>query len=306
VGSIVALISNLDKYGNEFKQQMDDLNDMCEDRDVPKDLRRALREYLMKSKTIPKQQAQRELLAQRLSKTLNDRISEHTRGTILSKVWWAKSDRYGNEIPQEAKLAIVANMERKFFGPEECPLEQHMMIFVKEGRIRVNFRILTKGQVWGDTNILLDQPEIIMSRTMTYVDSFTLTQDNLKQAAKSHPMLDVRLRRAQVIMAIWRGIGRVRLHAYFAPHIYKPGEKKNGTIVSHRRSLPSFACANDVSTPAETWEANSEQLSKAVETLAEQVKLLREAQQKAHDFAKDQLEVTRTLAEKVERMANRR
>jgi len=300
VGSIVALISNLDKYGNEFKQQMDDLNDMCEDRDVPRPLRIELRQYLMKSKTIPKQLQQRELLTRRLSKTLNDKISEHTRGNILTEVWWAQPDRKtGARLPDDAKLEIVSRMTRQYFGPKETPLRQHMMIFVKEGKIRVNFRTLTKGHVWGETNILMDQPDIILSRTESYVDSFVLTQEELKEAARRHPTLDVRLRRAQVMMAVWRGLSRVKISSYFEQgNALSPAKK--GAL----RPVPTFAASGN--TTITSVQENSAELEKAVDSLAEQVKELRDAQQRAHDFAKEQLQVTKDLAEKVERWNRKR
>jgi hypothetical protein len=300
VGSIVALISNLDKYGNEFKQQMDDLNDMCEDRDVPRPLRLELRQYLMMSKTIPKQKQQRELLTRRLSKTLNAKISEHTRGNILGEVWWAQPDRRtGVRLPDDAKLEIVSRMTRQYFGPKETPVRQHMMIFVKEGKIRVNFRTLTKGHVWGETNILMDQPDIILSKTESYVDSFVLTQEELKEAARRHPTLDVRLRRAQVMMAVWRGLSRVKISSYFTQGMAVSPAKQAAS-----RVVPTFAASG--SSANTSIQENSAELEKAVDSLAEQVKELRDAQQRAHDFAKEQLQVTRDLAEKVERWNRKR
>jgi len=299
VGSIVALISNLDKYGNEFKQQMDDLNDMCEERDVPRSLRHELRTYLMKSKSIPKQTQQRELLKERLSKTLNDKISAHTRGSILNEVWWAQPDDKGVALPNEAKLEIVSRMIRCYFGPQESPVKQHMMIYVKEGQMWVNFTVLTKGCVWGQTQILMDQPDIILSKTETHVDSFVLMQNDLKEAARRHPTLDVRLRRSQVHMAVRRGLARTLRGMAQA--------KSKGALTSVKikeKPIPSFATTGERSSM--DAQDNAIEIVQALSGLTEQVKELRQAQQNTHEFAREQLQVTRDLADQIERWSKKR
>merc|ERR1740121_1973376 len=100
-------------------------------------------------------------------------------------------------------------------------------------------------------------------------------------------------------MAVWRGLSRVKISSYFTQGMAMSPAKQAAS-----RVVPTFAASG--SSANTSVQENSAELEKAVDSLAEQVKELRDAQQRAHDFAKEQLQVTRDLAEKVERWNRKR
>jgi hypothetical protein len=199
VGSIVALISNFDPYASMFNQQMDDLNDMCESRGVPAALRRKLRDYMTMSSHIPKLRGHRQMLESRLSKRLKETILHISSGKLLKNVFWADG------LQESAKLEIVGRMNPHFFGPGEEVVLRSTMIMIRQGRARMNIRILQRGSVAGEVDILLETEALSNTvKTLTYVDALTLDKKDLREVASMYPSADIRLRRAQVRCAVWR------------------------------------------------------------------------------------------------------
>jgi len=204
VGSIVALITNSDHYGALFNQQMDDLNEMCDSRNVPVPLRRKLRDYMTMSAHIPRLHGHRKMLETRLSKRLKDTVQQLNRGELLRSVFWADS------LQQSAKLEIIGRLDPHFFGPGEEIGMEGTMILVRQGRAVMNFKILERGSVAGEVNILLKTASLVRDtfKTLTYVHALTLGKKELREVCSMYPSADTRLRRAQVRCAVWRAFCR--------------------------------------------------------------------------------------------------
>merc|ERR1719245_1510953 len=149
------------------------------------------------------------------------------------------------------------------------------MIYIREGKVRVNLTDLCTGQVWGTVHILLQQTDLILSRTLTYVDAFLLSQESLKEVCGLFPTVDIRLRRAQVVMAVWRGICRAKKESYFTmqPMCGKP------------RPMSRFALAGETNSKSPSQEVQAQ-----VNALKEQVTAMRETEDRAQKIVERQMQ----------------
>merc|ERR1719329_1872422 len=127
-------------------------------------------------------------------------------------------------------------MTPHFYAPRERVVILDKMIVVRRGRMVVKLHFLGRDDVWGHKDILLQSPLIIdatMPRTLTYTDVLTLKKQSLKDTCRHYPLVDARLRRAQIRIAAWRAFvleSRDRVH---------PGPSKKHTSSKHR--LISFS-----------------------------------------------------------------
>ena len=61
IGNFCSIVSNSDKYGIKFRQTMDELNIMLEDRHIPQEMRVRVRMYFQNSKVIERHRGYRDL-----------------------------------------------------------------------------------------------------------------------------------------------------------------------------------------------------------------------------------------------------
>ncbi|CAK0886506.1 unnamed protein product [Prorocentrum cordatum] len=233
IATVVSIVSNFNAAAQTFNQQMDELNDVCVGRQLPHKLQVQLRDYMTMSSHIPKQMAQIKMLGERLSDSLRAKITEHTRGRFLNKVWWVQ------DLPPVAKHEIAQRMEVHFFGAHEDLSLSYKMLFVRDGILRVNgLRVLGHGDVWGDVDVLLETEELVRDhlRTISFVDSVTLSQLALREVCQEFPAVDRRLRRAQVRCAVFRAFVRTaqaRKCGLFSAHdVIKSGKRRGSFVTS--------------------------------------------------------------------------
>jgi hypothetical protein len=125
--------------------------------------------------------------------------------SLLSGVFWIDG------LEESAILEIARALQPNSFAANEIMNLTETMIVIHKGMVGVKGHVLARGGVWGDSDILLDTPQLkegAMPRTITYVEIYMLTKRSLMDVCRSFPAADRRLRRAQIRTATFRAFIR--------------------------------------------------------------------------------------------------
>mmetsp|Transcript_7763 Transcript_7763/g.21950 ORF Transcript_7763/g.21950 Transcript_7763/m.21950 type:complete len:461 (+) Transcript_7763:1-1383(+) len=214
VGSVVSLLSQIDPDNALFKQRMDQLNVLMDQRNLSPKLRDKLRDYMVVAKGAAQVHTQQQLLEEQISSGLQREVVLQTpvTQTLLDKVYWVK------HLEQDALLEIVRSLRSSVYGKEETIPMKDKMIIVREGLVAVKGRILGRNDVYGENAILLTTDFLAnesMPRTLSYVTILSLSKQSLRETCEQYPTADKHLRAAQIRTALWRGF------------IYEADKKKN-------------------------------------------------------------------------------
>lgn len=205
VGSIVAILSDLDPSSREFRHNMDYLVDFMKRRGLASDLQVQLRTYLYKTRGLLDKTAQRHLVEQFFSEGLQRQVvTSSMEASFLRKgVYWMSS------LDDDAVMDIVRQMQDKGYGPEEVICLRGALCLVQTGFVGLRGRLLKRGDCWGFNDVLLETPQLLdstMPRTLNYVELLVLSRTSLLEVAEKYPEADRRLRKAQVRTAVARAM----------------------------------------------------------------------------------------------------
>jgi len=207
VGAVVSLLQSSHAHTMEFRQKSDDLNCFVKEQNVPKEIQRKLRRFILESRHIRYQRAQRECMKEYVSKGLQGRVSEVNPITTLFKetVFWAK------DLQAEALLAVVRALEPACYAASEVIPMNRRMIVIREGVLFASLKVLTRGSVHGEAQMLLESAWLADRQfpyTLSHVDILYLTHEALKEVCMQDREAGIRIRRAQIRTAVWRGFVR--------------------------------------------------------------------------------------------------
>lgn len=200
VGSVVSLIHTMDT-SVEFKQNMDQMNEMMESRGLPTELRVRMRRYMHECVVAKHQTAQENLLRNTISQGLQREVARNSQRDLLKLIYWAK------EFPDEAKMELVKRFHPTFFGPDEAIMLRKAVLVIQKGIMGVRGRVLRRGDVLGLESILLETNSLIETsqpRTLSYCFVMVLKRDDLLEVAREFEQADRQLRRAQIRAAVRR------------------------------------------------------------------------------------------------------
>jgi len=238
VGSIVSLLSCLDPHAVKFKQDMDDLNMFMKKRHIPNDLQYRLRSYMHAAKFMTQLRCQQQLVANNLSKGLQRDLatSSSVARDLIRNIYWVKSI----EVP--AVHEIVNALVPIFLGPKEYVSLKETMLVVRRGLLAVQGKVLARGHIWGEDAVLLETQSLVNHSkpfTLSYVDIHTLNKPALRKICLSFPVMDRRIRKAQVRTAICRAFTRIssRVRVDFANH---PDHAFKGRLAVLKQAMTSL------------------------------------------------------------------
>uniref|UniRef100_A0A7S1RIH7 Ion transport domain-containing protein n=1 Tax=Alexandrium catenella TaxID=2925 RepID=A0A7S1RIH7_ALECA len=209
VGSVVALLSQLDTERTEFKDTMDRLRSIMDQWSVPAGLRHKLQEYLVVAKDVARSHRENTFLTENLSEGLQRKVLMESpiMQIIKRKIFWVAN------LEQEVILEIIRSFTSHMYAKgENIPMRDHdsrnRMIVVRQGLVAAGGRVLGRNDVYGENSILLVSESLSggpMPRTLSYVAVLSLTQEALVSVCERFPSADERLRLAQTRVAVWRG-----------------------------------------------------------------------------------------------------
>mmetsp|Transcript_34736 Transcript_34736/g.79659 ORF Transcript_34736/g.79659 Transcript_34736/m.79659 type:complete len:805 (+) Transcript_34736:53-2467(+) len=217
IGQVCSIIYRMDSAENEFRNIMDDLNYMMEDRSLPMVLRRRLRGFFLAAKQARRHENQRSLL-KKMSPALQGEVAFCSNEKWLLELSFFKgldiapdpSDPLSQapkvivDIATALEVMMYSQMER--FGAEGTLYIQKAGLTSRLGRI------YRSGAVWGIDFVLSDRELVhpLTSFCLTYVECTTLFRDTFLQIVKEHeaafPQLARNVRKHIVNLAVRRGI----------------------------------------------------------------------------------------------------
>eukprot|EP00425_Heterocapsa_triquetra_P015523 CAMPEP_0195151742 /NCGR_PEP_ID=MMETSP0448-20130528/181111_1 /TAXON_ID=66468 /ORGANISM="Heterocapsa triquestra, Strain CCMP 448" /LENGTH=382 /DNA_ID=CAMNT_0040190459 /DNA_START=44 /DNA_END=1188 /DNA_ORIENTATION=+ len=203
VGSVVATISRIDPSATVFTQKLDELSELSRRRGLPHALKVRLRGYMHETRHFTALSEQRKLLEMCLSDGLQREVAARSAevACIVKGVFWMR------DLEEDAILDIVRKLQPAAFGVHEVLNLPECMFMMLKGIVGVRGRVLTRGDMWGHIEILIESPHLkdpAMPRTISFVEMLQLTKNSLLEICRRYPKVDRRLRRAQIRTAVFR------------------------------------------------------------------------------------------------------
>jgi len=213
VGTVVSILSNLDPAEEEYKRSLDDLGELAKRRGLPNELQVRLRSFMHETRHFAQMNRQRALVQRCLSAGLQREIADlsaEVRG-VVAQVDWTR------HLSHDVVLDIVRHLVPEAYGPDEIIQMFGSMILIQRGVAAVGSRIISRGDVYGQYDILMETRSLIDTRcpwTMSFVELLKLSKKDLVLVARLHPEADRRLRRVQIRTAVFRAFvkhaGRIK------------------------------------------------------------------------------------------------
>jgi len=190
--------TNSDPSLTYFYQKLDDLNRFTTDNNVPKEMGRRLREYLLQQKEFILRDSSAQAIPM-LSTALQIEVVLECNRHWLSGIWFLRA------LEEICLVRVCSSLVSKTLAPGELAPRRYLYV-VKRGFVLFGGRVLSAGAAWGDDVVLSDERYFLanVGRALTYCDLFTLARDALLTAVKPFALSAARLRRATVRLALCR------------------------------------------------------------------------------------------------------
>jgi len=215
ISEVIAVVSNLDPGGTQFRRTMDDLNHMMKVKHLDHNLQVRLRSFFLQARELHDQERYCDLLC-RMSPQLMSDVARVTNVQWIKRVWYLKP-----RTTTEAHLAIsdhfiaqiaVALRARVCSQGETLRSDATLRVLVR-GLAGQTGKVLSAGDVWGEDFILETRSLRIDTLTacLTFIEIQTMTRRIFQEVlAQSGTRQDsVLIRKAVVKLAFMRGVQRL-------------------------------------------------------------------------------------------------
>jgi len=200
VGNIVNVITNLDTFGNLFNTAMDDLNSLMHANSVGMPTRLRIRKHLHESYLVQKQRHARESFIW-LSEGLKGELAIQSGVDKICNCVW-----YFRDLPEPVIIELADEFQANFFSPNETVMSRDSTSVIMRGSCLKNGRLLTREGCYGEDMILCSQHlrDPSCPLTLSFMEVMTINREDMMEACHKYPDFNLRMRRAQVKLAVWR------------------------------------------------------------------------------------------------------
>jgi len=211
VGSVCSIVFTLDKHRHTFENLMNDVNVICKERHLPKDLQERIRDFFRHARDFMRMKEYHETVHE-LSPALKGEVIKCMYGSHFRRVW------YFDVVDEYTALLLVENLIPKMYARDEW-IEASVdrcraLVFLRSGVCVRKCNVLAPGAVWGldvilgseehdDIEELLDTAT---ARSITFAVVLKLSKHGIDHAARLVPSFAKRLRKAHLRMLVWRGV----------------------------------------------------------------------------------------------------
>lgn len=216
LGQVCGIVGSMNAHEQDFRNAMDDLNHMMQDRGFPPKLRRRLRSFFISAKDQQRHNMQQKLFL-RMSPCMHGEVAMATHRVWLGKVSFLRglledAERCSQDPappPYIVDLAIAVRSAN--YAQSEVFGKRHTLYILKRGFVGRRGRVYNSGKVWGYDFVLSDVrlQAPVRSFALTYVEASLLDRDSLmrivEQYREEYPQLSQRVRRFRVRMVAQRG-----------------------------------------------------------------------------------------------------
>ena len=231
IGSFCATLATMDIYEVQWKQTMDEMNEMMHDRNFDMELRRRCRMFMKNAKHLAKAANYRQL-EQQMSLTLRSVAAAANNQTWLANCWYLCPPTL-----EEINPTFIADASQcltiRLFAPLELIEVPVSLCILNSGIVARNGKPMGKGMVWGHDFVLRDEHAHYIDKTygssLTYAEIVTLEQtDFFAILDQGYPEENKAVRLAQTFY---------RIKACFLRHVadYVQAKREGRTV--QRRGL---------------------------------------------------------------------
>jgi len=221
IGGFSAAAASLDKRRLEFNTNMDELNQVMQEHNLPQKMRSRLRYFFYQKHDLGSTPVRLNHLLDQLSPDLCREVCMFVHRHWLDKVslFQGTSDLF--------LVEVSSRMRPQVFAPEEHFGEIFILYILHSGvvSLKASMQILTTGRIWGKdfclTNpILLENPVVFC---FGFVGVLTLRKKQFFEAADMFPADKIIIRKQTTRIAVARGVLRycaMKRH----PNLYKSAD----------------------------------------------------------------------------------
>jgi hypothetical protein len=200
IGSACGIVSNLDIDTIEHQQTMDGLNRFMNDQGFERELKFKVRAFFNQTKDLAKSENNKSLIS-RMSPMLKEEVT-------AKNCEWINDVYYLNGFKAAFAVTLLDYLVPGVFMPQEKAGVSDALCVVSRGVASRGGVVKTAGTFWGDDFILEceDLKDHIDCRALTYIEVLVLTRESFFDCLEFFPQEKEHVRRAQVRMAVHRGV----------------------------------------------------------------------------------------------------
>jgi len=203
IGSFCGVLSHMDPYRIEFEQNMDALNFMMKDKELPNEVQYQLRDFFRESQHLQRMKKYKDINSD-LSSSLQGKVALHSTAKWIDKVWFFQS------CSKSFLVELAQTLTPELFAVREVlPKVEPTMYIIERGLCARGGMVYTAGGSWGGDEMLLSSSYLIRNLTcvaLTYVEVWLLKRWELENLLDQHPVEKKRLRKCAIRLAVIRGI----------------------------------------------------------------------------------------------------
>lgn len=186
LGTAAGIAATLEPNLVLFRTTMDQLNFFMRERELPRAMRRELREFFEQARRVREVNDDAHLL-ESMSPLLQGAVAYAANRQWLSRIWWLRNLPSSRESTEFIATLAKALQAIAYVASERPPLGQ--LYVMRKGLSVKNWRFLRGGQVWGDDIIMEDRDLLDYSQAvaLTYIEVFTLSYEAMDAARDRFP-----------------------------------------------------------------------------------------------------------------------
>ena len=200
LGAVQAKVAALDQDTVQYREDMDALRTFCRQKRLPNEMRLRLKEYFRHRRALLKDVASNRLIEE-LSPGLRGEVTRYCFSDWLAQVPWVRDGADG------FRTTLALSLKPSMYSPTELVSGFDLHVVLR-GIVIKDARIITRGQVWG-TDVILTASKLRQlepARTLTYVQLYSISADELGAILNAYPSETRRVRAAALWMALRRGL----------------------------------------------------------------------------------------------------
>jgi len=204
VANVVNVITNMDVFGTQFNQIMDDLNTLMRDYNLQNSLRLRIRRHIHESYHVQRRRHHQQAITW-LSAGLQGEFAIESGVDRVADCFW-----YFRGVNSGVLIELADEFKGNLFSPNEILMDRNSASVIMRGSCMRRGKMYSKDGIIGEDMILASEHlrDSTCPRTLTFMEVMTIMRDSLKEACGKYPDFDMRLRRAQVKLALWRSFIR--------------------------------------------------------------------------------------------------
>lgn len=201
IGEICAILSTLSPHLFDYFRNLDDMNWLLQEWDVPHDTRIRIRRYFLESQDKARHESNKKIV-EMVSTTMQGELAQTVNKAWLEKVSYLRTSDH------DAIAEVAHRLETKMFAPQE---EEHFdmtLCIVQRGSCGRKGRVLSRFDVWGEDMILRNHllRDEAPSRALGYLQLLTLSWRDLEEVAHQYHGLQGGINVARLQIGLRRGV----------------------------------------------------------------------------------------------------